>query len=132
MENLNLKKVWEICNLLQARIEYLAEEDTYVHLLGYNSEYSIRSFESFLEYYSFKIEDSKVIIYNDDGVPYETYTNNDFSYIPICLLSFLAEEIENWMKDEVERQLKQQEEDRLVKKENLKREIERLNKQYNK
>jgi hypothetical protein len=133
MENLNLKRVWEICNKLSYEQTKLHEEqDEWVSLLGRYSEYYNRSFDSFLEYYSFKREDDSIIVFNDDKIPYEKDSNNDYSYVPICLLSFSAEEIETWIKAEVEKQLKQQEENKLAEKENLKRELERLNKQYNK
>ena len=57
MENLNLKKVWEVMNTLSHKQAKLAEEeDKYVDLLGHSSNYCSMSFESFLEYYSFKFE----------------------------------------------------------------------------
>ena len=53
MENLNLKKVWEVMNTLSYRQAILAEEeDKYVELLGRSSNYVNMSFESLFLYHS--------------------------------------------------------------------------------
>jgi hypothetical protein len=133
MITLNFKKLWEVMNTLSKKQDILAEENVYIYLLGYNSTYYGSSFGNFLEYYSFKIniKDNQIIVYNNYAIPYEDFSNNDYSYVPICLLSFSAEQIEEWMEAEIQRQLKQQEKDRLCKKENLKLEIERLTNELN-
>lgn len=126
---LDLKRIWEVMNTLSNEQEELGQEYYYVDLLGNSSEYFSRDFESFLEYYSFKIEDNNVVVFNIDRVPYEDYTNNDFSYIPIPVLGFGEEELENYIKQAVDTQLKEQEEQRIAEKENIKRQIELLQKQ---
>jgi hypothetical protein len=132
MKNLNLEKLWEICNRLSyEQLKLEGEKDIYVSLLGNSSNYCQQEFESFLSYYSFKVEDDNIVIFNEDGVPYELYTNQDFSYIPICLLSFSAEKIEKYIDEEIEKQLKQQELNRIQEKEDIKRQIELLQKRLN-
>ena len=126
---LDLKKIWEILNTLSNRQEELGQEYYYVDLLGNSSEYFSRDFESFLEYYSFRVEDNNVVVFNNDRVPYEDYTNNDYSYIPLPVLGFGEEELENYIKQTIDMQLKEQEEQRIAKKENIKRQIELLQKQ---
>jgi len=131
MENLNLKKVWEVMNTLSYRQAILAEEeDKYVELLGHSSNYCSMSFKSFLEYYSFKFEGDNIVVYNDDGVPYEDYDNDDFSYIPSVLLSFSAEKLNKWVETEIELQLKKQQREKIAEKENIKQQIEKLQKRY--
>ncbi len=132
MKTLDLEKLWEVMNTISQKQEDLDEQNIFVNLLGYRSEYYGRSFESFLDYYSFKFEDDNIVVYNNDRVTYEDFSNEDYSYIPICLLSFSAEKIEDWMKTETQRQLKQQEDKRLYEKERLKLEIERLTKKLKK
>ena len=129
---LDLEKIWKLCNYFSDRQCALDEQNCYVHLLGNSSEYFSRDFESFLEYYSFKSEDDNVVIFNNDPIPYEDYNNNDYSYIPIPVLGFGKEELENYIKQMVDMQLKEQEEARIAEKENIKRQIERLQKQLEK
>lgn len=132
MENLNLKKVWEIMNKLSYEETKLSEEqDKWVMLLGHNSEYHVMEFESFLDYYSFKIKDGRLCIFNDDSIAYEDCSNNDFSYIPLYLLELGEKDLEKWIEIEIKKQLEQQDKDKVAKKENLKLEIERLTKRLN-
>jgi len=113
MKNLNLEKLWEVCNILSDKMEELSEQNIYVYLLGVRSNYGAYDFKHFLNYYSFKVEEDIITVYNDDGMPYEDYTNNDYSYIPSVLLSFSREKIDKWVDDEIEKQLKQQELNKL-------------------
>ncbi len=129
MKILNLHILWVICNMLSTKQNELSESSTYVSLLGNRSNYNSCLFERFLEYYSFKVEENKIFIFNDDGVPYEDYTNDDFSYVPIVLLDFGEKELEQWIETEVNRQLKEQEVEKLQQKESIKLQIERLQKQ---
>jgi hypothetical protein len=131
MKELNLEKLWEVCNMLSDKMGELSEENLYVYLLGFRSCYGASDFENFLSYYSFKIEDGGVNVYNDDGIPYESYTNNDYSFIPFCLLSFSRENIEKWIDDEIEKQLKQQELQKIQEKDNIRLRIKILEKQLN-
>lgn len=131
MKNLNLERVWEIMNILSEKASKLSEENKYVHLLGTKSNYTEMSFESFLEYYSFKFDNDNLIIFNDDGIPWEDYTTNDFSEVLVVLLSFSAEKLNNWIETEVILQLEKQERAKVAEKENLKQRIEILQKQLN-
>ncbi len=126
---LDLKRVWEVMNTLSYKQAKLAEEeDKYVELLGHSSNYCQQEFDSFLNYYSFKVDGDNIVVFNDDGVPYEDYDNDDFSYVPICLLSFSAEKLERWVETEIELQLAKQERDKIREKEDIKRQIELLQK----
>ena len=129
MKELNLYKLWEICNKLSEKESELSEEDVFVSLLGYRSNYREMSFEGFLNYYSFRIEDDVIVVYNNDGIPYENFTNDDFSYVPIPLLGFGEKELENYTEQSVKMQLEEQEAHKIADKEEIKRKIERLTKQ---
>lgn len=130
MKTLDLEKTWQILNKLSYEMGMLSDKDVFVSLLGNSSNYcGGGDFESFLDYYSFKIQNTMLCVFNDDGVPWEDYTNQDFSYIPLTILNFSEEKLENWMKEEIENQLKQQELEKLQRKEYIKAQIERLQKQ---
>ena len=129
MKNLNLEKLHYICNKLSNKEQELSERDIYVSLMGHSSNYSEMEFESFMKYYNFGFEDDNIVVFNDDGIPYENYTNQDFSYIPIILLSFDETMLEKYIENEINEQLKHQEQERLQRKEDLKRKIELLQKQ---
>lgn len=131
MKELNLEKLWSVCNTLSNKQSELCEQNIFVHLMGHRSDYGEISFESFLEYYSFKIEDDVITVFNNDGIPYEDYHNDDFSYIPLSLLSFAEKELEGWMKNEVENQLAQQKLNKLAEKEGIKQKIKHLETQLN-
>lgn len=126
---LDLKRIWEVMNTLSNEQCSLDEINCYVDLLGRDSSYFSRDFESFLEYYSFRVEDNNVVVFNNDAVPYENYHNCDYSYIPLPVLGFGEEELENYIKQTIDMQLKEQEKQRIAEKENIKRQIELLQKQ---
>ena len=128
MKNLDLEKLWEVCNTLSEKESELSEHDTFVSLLGNRSSFSAYSFEQFLEYYAFKIEGDSIVVFNDDGIPYEEYTNNDFSYVPIILLSFGEDRLNSWMETEIKLELERQEREKVREKEDLKKQIELLTK----
>ncbi len=131
MRELNLHRLWEICNKLSFEQNKLAEQNIWVSLLGSRSSYSAYSFEEFLDYYSFKVDGGTVTVFNDNAVEWEDYRVGDFSYIPSFLLSFGEKELNEWINEEGVRQLKQQEREKIAEKENIKLEIERLTKRYN-
>jgi len=129
MENLNLKRLWEILNKLSYEETKLSEEqDKWVNLLGNSSSYYVNSFENFLEHYSFKIEEDAIVVFNTDPIPYENWDNDDVSYIPSVLLSLGEKDLEKWIEDEVAKQLEHQEGQKIAEKENIKRQIELLQK----
>lgn len=80
-------------------------------------------------YYSFSINEHYLVVFNDDGVPYEQYTNQDFNYIPRQILSMTDEELDIWMEEEIKSQLEQQRLNKVAEKERIRQEIERLQKQ---
>lgn len=132
MKNLDLYRLWEVCNILSNKQGELCEQDIYVSLLGNNSMYSSSSFESFLEYYSFKIDKENIVVFNDDSIPWEDdYTVNDFSYIPISLLSFSSENLEKWIENVIQDQLHQQDLEKSAEKERIEQEIKQLQKRLN-
>ena len=126
MRELNLYKLWEVCNTLSLKESELQEQSIFISFMGHKSNFCAQTFESFLEHYSFSIEGDDIIVFNDDGVPYEDYTNDDFSYISTILLSFGEKELERWIDDEIEKQLTQQKREKEQQKENIKSQIERL------
>ena len=131
MENLNLKKLWEVCNILSNKTDELSEQGIWIDFLGHTSEYISMEFDRFLRHYSFKIKKEHILVFNDDPIAYEDWDNSDFSHVPICLLSFSVGEIEKWMEEEIAKQLEQQEKDRIAQKEDIQRQIELLNKRLN-
>ena len=128
MRNLNLEKLWSVCNKLSNKGQELSERDIYVSLMGHNSNYSEMEFESFIKYYNFGFEDDNIVVFNDDGIPYESHTNQDFSYIPIILLSFDETRLENWTETEIKLELERQEREKVREKEGIKKQIELLTK----
>ena len=132
MENLNLRRVWEVMNKLSYEETKLSEEkDKYVQLLGHSSNYCNSSFEGFLNYYSFRIDGDEIIVFNTDPIPYESWDNDDVSYFPSVLLSFSAEKLNKWIETEIELQLAKQEREKIAEKEDIKRQIELLTKKLN-
>ena len=126
MKELNLYKLWEVCNTLSLKKSELQEQNIFVSFIGNKSNFGSQTFESFLESYSFKVEDDTIIVFNDNGIPYEDYTNDDFSYVSTVLLSFGEKESEKWIDDETERQLAQQKLEKLQRKDYIKEQIKRL------
>ena len=112
MENINTKRIWEIFQIID-RID----EDEVLDFNNASLEY-----ESFLEWYSFKIIRDSIMVFNDDRVPYEDDTWNDFNYIPFSVMKMSDEEVENWVLEENKRECEEYEEHR---KSELLREIER-------
>lgn len=125
---LDLEKVYEVMNKLSSKQSEMWEQDKYIYLMGARSEYFENSFESFLDYYSFKIEDGGIVVYNNDPVSYESWNNEDYSYVPFSLLDCGEKDLEKWIEEEVTKQLEQQEKDKIAEKEELKRQIEILTK----
>ena len=129
MKNLNLERLNEICNLISQRQDELAEDSIYVELLGLQSEYSTMSFEMFLSYYSFRIEDDSITIFNNDPVAWETFSNSDFSEVPFIVLDLSDEGLNNWLDRVVAQKIKDLEFENQHRKEGIKRQIEMLQKQ---
>lgn len=128
MKNLDLEKLWSVCNKLSNKEQELSERDIYVSLMGHSSNYSEMEFESFMKYYNFGFEDDNIVVFNDDGVPYESYTNQDFSYIPTILLSFDETMLEKYIENEIKLKLEVKEREKVCEKEDIKKQIELLTK----
>jgi hypothetical protein len=129
MKELNLHRIWQIINILSNKQDELTEQGIYVYLLGNRSEYVERSFQNFLEWYSFKVEDNSVIIFNNDLIPWEDYSNKDFNELSFELLNMSDDELYFWAEKETEKQLEEQEKAKQITKKQLLSEIERLNRQ---
>lgn len=128
MKNLDLEKLWSVCNKLSNKEQELSERDIYVSLMGHSSNYSEMEFESFIKYYNFGFEDDNIVVFNDDGIAYESYTTNDFAYIPTILLSFDETMLEKYIENEIKLQLEAQEREKVREKEGIKKQIELLTK----
>ena len=114
MENINTKRIWEIFQIID-RID----EDEVLDFNNASLEY-----ESFLEWYSFKIIRDSIMVFNDDRVPYEDYTWDDFNYIPFSVMKMLDEDVEKWVLEEIKKKEEEYVEWEQKRKETLLKEIE--------
>ena len=142
-ETLDLKRVWEILNLITQKEDELAEINTFYRLLsGSNENYYIISFEEFITYYSFRYERNSeyhskkeidtLVVYNDDPIPYEDFRNDEFIRIPVKLLTMSDDSINIWIEERIKEfdikyiiEVEQE-------KENLQAQIENLQERLNK
>lgn len=131
MKTLNLQRIHEICEILSQRQSELEDDDKYVYLLGTRSNYTSMTFKDFLNYYSFRIDDGEIVVFNDDAVNWEDYTKNDFSSFPLFLTSFGAKDLNEWIDDKIKAELREQEIQKIEKKKNLELQIERLQTELN-
>lgn len=123
---LDLQKVWSIMNFITEQENVYNEKDIYPYLLSLNSHYYYQDFNHFLEHYSFRINEDEICVFNDDQVPYEDFTNSDFSYIPKELLDYNDKQLIEWVGKQVGIHLKRVEENKREEKENLKNQIKVL------
>ena len=86
-------------------------------------------FESFLEHFSFRIDDNYITVFNDDPIPYKDFTNQEFIYIPKEIINLSDGELEIWLQEEGEKELDRIERDKIAEKERIKADIDRPNKQ---
>ena len=128
MKNLDLYRVWEILNLIRRKEGELTGDVEYLEVIGGNFCLGT-TFEDFLEYYCFRFDEDDLVVFNDDGIPYEDYTVQDFNNIPIKLLYSSDVEIERWFDEQVAKLLDNALKEKENTKEFLKAEIERLTKQ---
>ena len=115
MEIINTKRIWEIFQIID-RID----EDEVLDFNNASLEY-----EEFLDWYSFKMLKDSIMVYNDDQVPYEDDTWNDFNYIPFSVMKMSDEEVEKWVLEEIKKKEKEDVEWEQKRKETLLEEIER-------
>ena len=119
MEIINTKRIWEIFQI----IDKIEEENEDV-VLKYNT-FNNYTYEDFLEWWSFKILKDTIMVYNDDQIPYEDDTWNDFNYIPFSVMKMLDEDVEKWVLEEIKKKEKEAVEREQQRKEALLHEIER-------
>lgn len=129
---LDLQKVWSVLNFITEQENVYNEKDIYPNLLGLNSSYYYQDFNHFLEHYSFRVDEDEICVFNDDQVPYEDFTNSDFSYIFKELLSFNDNELMAWIEKQTEIHLSILEEIEEEEKESLKNQIKMLTEKLNK
>lgn len=115
METINIKRIWEIFQII-GRIDVDGTLDFNNAFLGY---------EGFLDWYSFKILEDTIMVYNDDQVPYEDDTWNDFNYIPFSVMNMSDEEVEKWVLEEIKKKEEEAVEWEQKRKETLLHEIKR-------
>ena len=128
MKTLNLYRIWQILNFITDEENLLNEKNIYPSLLGLNSSYYNQSFDFFLKEYSFRIDEDEICVFNNDPIPYEDYTNTDFSYIQKELLKYNNDELIKWIDEQVSIHLERVEQNNKEEKENLQHQIELLTK----
>ena len=114
MEVINTKRIWEIFQIID-RID----EDEVLDFNNASLEY-----EEFLDWYSFKMLEDTIMVYNDDQIPYEDDTWNDFNYIPFSVMKMLDEDVEKWVLEEIKKKEEEDVEWEQKRKETLLKEIE--------
>ena len=125
---IDLKRLWEITLIICNEIDEAPEEDFYIN---YTTQYS---FESFLNYFSIKIDiiREEITYYNDDKVPYEDFTYNDFNTLPLSILEFKDKEVKEWLYEKNKEHVIKEKENRKIELDRLKRNIEILKEQVKK
>ena len=105
----NLKRIWEITQIIYNIQEELGEKDIY---LSYNT---CDSFEYFMEFYSFKLdlENKQLCYYNNDPIPYEDYNYNEFNYLPLDILDYTDLQIIEWVYEKGNEYLETQKQNKL-------------------
>ena len=90
---IDLKKLWEVTVVVSTEAHELSEKDIY---LNYNTQYD---YETFLGWYSLKIDlDRKTVTYyNNDRVPYEDFTYQEYYTLPLELLEMTEKDIIKWV-----------------------------------
>ena len=115
MEIINLKRIWEIFQIID-RIDEWSR-------LDFNNAFL--EYEGFLDWYSFKMLKDTIMVFNDDRVPYEDYTWNEFNYIPFSVMKMTDEGVEKWVIEEIKKKEEEYVEWEQKRKETLLEEIER-------
>lgn len=126
MKKINIFRLWQITNIIQEEL-YKIEEEKDV-FITFNT---IDDYDLFLERYSFKIETEfkKICYYNNDYIPYEDYTYNEYNYLPFEVLEMNDDEVKKYAYGLYEDFLNKEKNDRESLKERLKRDIENFEKQ---
>ena len=114
MEIINLKRIWEIFQI----IDRIDVDGT----LDFNNTFL--EYEGFLDWFSFKMLKDTIMVYNNGQIPYEDDTWNDFNYIPFSVMKMSDEEVEKWVSKEIKKKEKEDVEWEQQRKEALLKEIE--------
>ena len=125
---IDLKRLWEITLVICNEIDKVCDEDFYIN---YNTQYS---FESFLNYFSIKIDiiREEITYYNDDKVPYEDFTYRDFNTLPLSILEFTDKEIIEWLYKKNREYILKEKQNKKIEIDRLKRNVEILEEQIKK
>ena len=125
---IDLKRLWEITLIICNEIDEAPEEDFYIN---YTTQYS---FESFLNYFSIKIDiiREEITYYNDDKVPYEDFTYRDFNTLPLSILEFTDKEIIEQLYKKNREYILKEKQDKKIEIDRLKRNVEMLEEQIDK
>ncbi len=115
MEIINTKRIWEIFQI----VDRIDEDGT----LDFNNTFL--EYEEFLDWFSFKMLKDTIMVYNNDQIPYEDGTWNDFNYIPFSVMKMTDREVEKWVSKEIKKKEKEDVEWEQKRKETLLEEIER-------
>ncbi len=132
MKTLDLYRIWEVMNFLTEQEDILNDKGLYPCFLGQNSNYFEQEFLSFLQEYSFNVDENEICVFNNDGIPYEDYTNNDYSYIPVELLTFNDEQLMNWIDKRTQDYIQRQKHYKEEEKKNIEHKIKLLTEQLKK
>ena len=125
---IDLKRLWEITLVICNEIDKVCDEDFYIN---YNTQYS---FESFLNYFSIKIDiiREEITYYNDDKVPYEDFTYRDFNTLPLSILEFTDKEVIEWLYKKNREYILKEKQNKKIEIDRLKRNVEILEEQIKK
>ena len=125
---IDLKRLWEITLVICNEIDKVCDEDFYIN---YNTQYS---FESFLNYFSIKIDiiREEITYYNDDKVPYEDFTYHDFNTLPLSILEFTDKEVIEWLYKKNREYILKEKQNKKIEIDRLKRNVEILKEQVKK
>ncbi len=121
MKTLDLYRIWEILNFISEQENVLNDKNIYPCFLGMNSSYYEMDFDSFINYYSFRIDEDEICVFENDPILYE-----DYSHIPKELLSFNDNELTTWIEKQTEIHLPRLEENKKLEKKELEDKIKLL------
>ena len=121
---IDLKRIWEITQIIYNIQEKLEEKDIY---LSYNTS---DNFEYFIGDYSFKLDlENKQLCY------YKDYNYNEFNYLPLNILDYTDSQVIEWVYEKGNEYLEKQKQNKLQEISKLKQDIsfwsERLKKLEN-
>lgn len=134
IEILNIRRIWEILRKVYSRESDINKNGEWdIRILGERNSWHDEQmpFDEFTEYYSFKLisEDNCLIIYNNDRIPYEDYTEDKFIYLPFECLGMTNGQIDEWIDGLIFEAHEQRKLRRLEERKNIQNRINALQKQ---